>query len=149
MDQHKEQKWIDFPLTVARVAPTPVEAPYNARLGLEPTARMRRAKAFVEEIQCPPKPDKHLVAMNGWLCPQGQLYGCAWKNHDELTTALGYRHESEIEEAGFCKLSRLEWLVEPRYRTTPLTEAQWKTISNWYEKNGFPDEHYLRLTAKM
>ncbi|TVS18455.1 MAG: hypothetical protein EA417_03290 [Gammaproteobacteria bacterium] len=110
---------------------------------------MRQAKAFVEEITSPPSPDDSLLATNGWLCPEGRLYACAWQKHDDLTLALGYRHQSEIEEAGFCKLSRLEWLVEPRYRTTPLTEAQWKTISNWYERNGFPDEHYLRLTSKF
>ena len=114
---------------------------------LLPTDEMRRAKRWLEVIQNPPQPDQDLLAIHGWLSPKGVLYACAWEKHNELTAALGFRHESEIEQSGFCKLSQLKWLVEPRYCEHGVTAAQWETIERWYEKNGFPDEHFMRLGA--
>lgn len=128
--------------------PRPVELrPRMAPAPLQPTDEMRRAKAWIEAIQCPPEPDHELLATHGWLSPDGILYACGWKQHDKLTLALGFKHEAEIEEAGFCKLTQVRWLVEPRYCGTGLTDRQWQTIERWYERNGFPDEHFMRLGA--
>lgn len=118
-------------------------------VALLPTDEMRAAKVWLETIASPPTVDDDLLAIHGWLCPAGKLYACGWEKHNDLTRALGYAHESDIEKAGFCKLSQLRWLVQPRYCARPLTDAQWGTIERWYEKNGFPEEHFLRLTALL
>lgn len=149
LDHHKPQEWLEFSRPASRVEASPNVGVGARRVMLQPTEAMQRARAWLETIKTPPEPDASLLAMNGWLCPEGHLYACAWQKHDPLTHALGFKHQSEIEEAGYCKLSRLEWLVEPRYRTQPLTAAQWQTISRWYETNGYPVEHYLRLTLRV
>ena len=83
--------------------------------------------------------------MHGWLAPSGDLYPCAFTAHEALCLALGFAHESAIEGAGYCKLSNLAWLVQSGYRSQPLTDAQWATIERWYDVNGFPQAHFLRL----
>ena len=116
-------------------------------MALLPTDEMRAAKAWLEVVETPARPDTELLAMHGWLSPDGQLFACGWQKHNELTAALGYRHESELEAAGYCKLSQLQWLVGHRYCQNGLTEKQWETIERWYERNGFPEEHFLRLSS--
>ena len=118
-------------------------------LPLLATEEMRVAKAWLEKVEIPAQQDTALLAIHGWLSPEGALYACGWEQHNVLTAALGFRHESDIEGAGYCKLSALRWLVQPRYCQTGLTEAQWETIERWYERNGFPDEHFLRLCASV
>jgi hypothetical protein len=116
-------------------------------MALLATEEMRGAKAWLEVIEKPPVPDNELLAIHGWLSPEGILYACGWERHNELTEALGYRHESDIEKAGYCKLTQLKWLVGPRYCERGLTNEQWETIEKWYERNGFPEEHFIRLSA--
>ena len=65
------------------------------------------------------------------------------------TFARVLRPESAIEQAGFCKLTNLEWLVSARYCPRSLTDAQWATIERWYMRNGFAETHFLRLTARL
>lgn len=115
---------------------------------LTPTQRMRDAKGWLEVVENPPRADDQLLAIHGWLAPDGTLFACAWEKHNELATALGFSHESEIESAGYCKLSQLKWLVNPRYCARRLTRAQWKTIEEWYERNGYPEEHFIRLGTR-
>lgn len=149
VDIHKTQTWMESEREFAPIVVPSVRAEAPRRPKLEPTEAMRRAKAWVEAISHPPVPEKSMLAMHGWLSPEGDLYACGWQKHDELARALGFLHQSEIEGAGYCKLSSMEWLVAPRYRARELTEQQWETISEWYEKNGFPEEHYLRLTTTI
>jgi len=113
------------------------------------TEEMLAAKAWLENVAVPPRADPALLAIHGWLSPDGTLYSCGWEQHNELTAALGYRHESLIEADGYCKLSALRWLVEPRYCQNGLSEQQWATIERWYESNRFPEEHFLRLCASV
>jgi hypothetical protein len=110
---------------------------------------MRLAKGRLERVTSPPLVDRELLAMHGWLSPGGDLYPCAFKDHDVLCRALGYAHESVIENAGYCKLSNLEWLVSPRYCARELTDAQWTTIERWYDSNEFPQAHFLRLVTPL
>jgi len=125
------------PSIAARVAP------------LLPTAEMRAAKGQLEAVLDPPIRDDECLSMNGWLAPDGTLYSCGYKTHDLLCRVLGFAHESEIEQAGFCKLTNLEWLVSARYCPRSLTEAQWATIERWYVRNSFPATHFLKLTARL
>lgn len=113
--------------------------------GLTPTEAMREAKGRLENIGSTPIVDKDLLASHGWLSPDGALYACGYKAHDMLCRLLGYEHESAIENAGFCKLSNLEWLVSARFCARELTEAQWETIEDWYSRNNFPEAHFVRL----
>lgn len=116
---------------------------------LLPTAEMRAAKGRLEPVQDPPTEDEDLLAMNGWLAPDGTLYTCGYKTHDALCRILGFKHESELEQAGFCKLANLEWLVSPRYCPRELSEAQWGTIERWYERNRFPQAHFMKLSSRI
>lgn len=116
---------------------------------LLPTPEMRQAKGRLEAVQEVPTKDEELLAMNGWLAPDGTLYSCGYRTHDPLCRALGFEHESTIEQAGYCKLSQLEWLISPRYCPRELTEAQWATIERWYERNGFPQAHFLKLASRL
>lgn len=116
-----------------------------AASGLRPTEEMKRAKGWVERISKPPVPDNDLLATHGWLSPSGELFACGWEKHTELSRAMGFSHDSEVEAAGYCKLTQLNWLVSPKYCACPLTMEQWKTIEKWYEKNRFPEEHFIRL----
>ena len=145
MQNHKQQ---DIPTNFDE-APRPAGMAETQRLSMNllPTDEMREAKLWVEQILVPPTPVSDLLAMHGWLAPSGQLFACGWEKHNELTTVLGFKHESEIEQAGFCKLTQLRWLVEPRYCENGLQAAQWETIERWYERNKFPDEHFQRLCA--
>lgn len=147
MDRHRPQVFFDISRE-RKVGIEPVETGVVPN-DLVPTEEMRRARLWLEKIEEPPLPDKELLSVHGWLSPEGELYACGWERHDELTKALGYRHESDIEEAGFCKLSRLTWLVQPRYCKSGLTESQWETIERWYDRNGFCESHYLRLAASV
>lgn len=149
MDAHKTQTWVESDMAPAPVVVPAVRPEAPRKLKLEPTEMMRRAKSWVEAISHPPVAERSMLAMHGWLSPAGELFACGWQKHDDLARALGFLHQSEIEGAGYCKLSNLEWLVAPRYRTRELTEAQWETIGDWYEQNGFPEEHYLRLTTNI
>ena len=115
---------------------------------LLPTAEMRAAKGRLEPVLDPPTRDADLLSMNGWLAPDGALYSCGYRTHDLLCRVLGFTHESAIEQAGFCKLTNLEWLVSARYCPRALTDAQWATLERWYVRNGFPETHFLRLTAR-
>jgi hypothetical protein len=143
MDRHQSQMY--FELTPEK--PALVERIEERRdVGaLVPTEEMRKAKGWIEVIKKPPEPARELTVIHGWLSPEGVLFACAWEKHNELTKALGFSHESEIENAGYCKLSQLKWLVQKRYCANGLTEAQWATIEQWYARNGFPEEHFMRL----
>jgi hypothetical protein len=116
---------------------------------LLPTAEMRAARGRLEAVLDPPLRDQECLSMNGWLAPDGTLYPCGYKTHDLLCRVLGFAHESGIEQAGFCKLTNLEWLVSARYCPRTLTDAQWATIERWYARNGFPQSHFMRLTARL
>ena len=118
-------------------------------VSLVPTDEMRDAKAWLERLEDPVKPDRDLLATHGWLDPEGLLYASGWEKHNELTRALGFTHESDIEDAGYCKLSQLKWLVGPRYCKKGVTDEQWSTIEKWYQRNGFPEEHFLRLSILL
>jgi len=147
MDRHQPQQYFELieerPITSSGIDNR------GPRSVLAPTEEMRKAKAWLEVIKRPPEPDEQLLAIHGWLSPTGELYACGWEKHNDLTRALGFQHESEIEEAGFCKLSQLNWLVQARYCDQSLTAAQWTTIERWYARNGFPEEHFLRLSGPV
>jgi hypothetical protein len=112
---------------------------------LRATAEMRAAKGRLETLRQPAREDTELLATHGWLAPDGRLYACGYTDHDALCRLLGFEHESEIENAGWCKLANLEWLVQPKYCARVLTEDQWSTIEHWYARNGFPEAHFLRI----
>ena len=125
-------------------------APRDTRLPpLLPTPEMRQAKGRLESVGEVPTRDEELLAMNGWLAPDGTLYSCGYRTHDALCRALGFAHESGLEQAGYCKLSQLEWLVSARYCPRALTEAQWATIERWYARNGFAQTHFMKLTSRL
>lgn len=148
MDKHQTQPLLGLnPEAPARTRVSAADLRKIAKL--LPTDRMRQAKGWVEKLTSPPSEDKALLAIHGWLSPTGKLYACGFKRHDALCEALGFGHESEIESKGFCKLSDMSWYVAPRYREIGLTESQWATIERWYERNGLPDSHYMRLFEEV
>ena len=144
MDRHRGQQNLAMPTEDWGVEGL---VPKRPGVSLVPTDEMRAAKAWLEKLEKPVRQDTELLAMHGWLSPEGKLYACGWKKHDELTSALGFAHESDIEAAGYCKLSQLKWLVQPRYAQQGINDAQWCTIEKWYQRNGFPEEHFMRLCA--
>lgn len=77
-------------------------------------------------------------AINGWLDPEGKLYPCPPKQHDPLIVYLGFRFEYEAEDAGWCKLSNLRWLLGRRHGNRGLTTPQKRTLEQWHWTNGFP-----------
>ena len=144
MDRHRAQPNLALPDNEQRTVALPSD---RSGLPLLATDEMLAAKAWLENIEVPPLADERLLAIHGWLSPDGALYACGWEKHDVLTAALGFEHESAIEAAGYCKLTALKWLVGPRYCRSGLTDDQWETIEQWYERNGFPEEHFLRLCS--
>lgn len=145
MDNEKNNiPYLDGP-DIARQPVLGCNSTEGRHAGLTPTEAMREAKGRLENIRSNPVVDKELLASHGWLSPDGALYACGYKAHDMLCRMLGYEHESAIENAGFCKLSNLEWLVSARFCARELTEAQWQTIEEWYNRNRFPEAHFLRL----
>ena len=116
--------------------------------GLVATEEMRCASTGIGNQEGKVVADTELLAMHGWLAPDGSLYACALKTHTALAIKLGYRHESAIEKAGYVKLANLRWLVQPRYRERELTTEQWGAIESWYTRNGFPAAHFLKLMAE-
>jgi hypothetical protein len=146
MDRHRAQLNLSLPDDADHRAPVESRHP---GVPLMATEEMRAAKAWLENVRVPAQPDPDLLAIHGWLSPDGTLFACGWEQHNELTAALGFRHESEIEAAGYCKLTALRWLVETRYCQHGLTENQWATIEKWYARNGFPEEHFLRLCGSV
>lgn len=148
MDRHQQQKaiptLIDDSSRLSQLS-IPTSSADGTLPSLAATPGMRAAKARLEEETGELIVDDELLASHGWLSPEGQLYPCGFKRHDCLAGRLGFSHASAIEERGYIKLANLRWLVERRYRTNELTDAQWSTIEAWYEKNGFPKEHYLKL----
>jgi len=144
MDKHQTQPLIGLsPETNEFQGVRKMSSPRTVKL--VPTDRMRQAKGWIEKISQPPEEDKELLAIHGWLSPDGKLYACSFKSHDVLCKALGFNHESEIENAGFCKLTEMAWCVAPRYSKVGLTPEQWRTIEQWYDSNDLPDSHYMRL----
>jgi hypothetical protein len=147
MDSHKSQS--NFELAEESGMPRLARSSAGPVNVLVPTDAMRRAKSSLAVNQGKPIEDRELLAMHGWLSPDGTLYACEFEKHGTLADALGYDHESKIERAGYVKLTQLKWLVEARYCGESLTAAQWETIERWYEKNDFPEEHFIRLTAAL
>jgi hypothetical protein len=98
-------------------AASPIEdrpAPRDTRLPpLLPTPEMRQAKGRLESVGEVPTRDDELLAMNGWLAPDGTLYSCGYRTHDALCRALGFVHESGLEQAGYCKLSNWSGWCRP------------------------------------
>ncbi|NKC01874.1 MAG: hypothetical protein GKR90_25705 [Pseudomonadales bacterium] len=143
MQKHRSQFGID-----ANEAPrsntyrSPEHSPLHA------TEEMRDAKTNLEEDGGQPERDLDLLACHGWLSPEGHLYPCGFKQHDLLTSALGFENEVEIEAAGYCKLTMLMWNVHNRYGSMAITTEQWSTIEAWYDRNGFPYAHFNRLATQ-
>lgn len=89
--------------------------------------------------------DNQLMAINGWLSPQGVLYACRWRQHKSIMKSLQIMTEKAMEEKGFVKLSNMKWFVAPKYLARKLTEEQKKTIESWYTLNELSKESYKKL----
>lgn len=117
---------------------------------LVPTAKMRSAGLVLPKItdleafKKTYKPFHSLLAIHGWLSPEGQLYPCGFKQHDILIQLLGFQYELHAENEGWCKLANMQWLVQPKYLAKRLTRQQLATIKEWYKLNEFPMSHYNR-----
>ena len=147
MDRHQQQSIfppINEDSTKLHQGLIPTTAGGGRLTGLIATEEMREKKGVLERGTDELLVDRDLLACHGWLAPSGELYPCAYKGHDRLAARLGSTHK-EIEERGYIKLANLKWLVEARYRSKEVTDDQWKTIESWYERNGFPEAHLLRL----
>lgn len=148
MDRHQQQRAFppirDEDCTKLQQGLIPTTVGAGRLTGLIATERMRKNKGLLERDSDELIVDRELLACHGWLAPTGELYPCAFKGHDRLAVRLGSTHK-ELEEQGYIKLANLKWLVEARYRSKEVTDQQWRTIEAWYERNGFPEAHFLRL----
>ena len=76
--------------------------------------------------------------MNGWLSPTGEFSACEYGAHVPLAQQLGASSTLELEQRGFCTLSKGVWLVGVKR----LTQAQAAYIRNWCSVRGIepPEE---------
>lgn len=91
--------------------------------------------------------DEQLIAANGWLDAEGQLYACPWRHHAYLTVHLGFNSERDLEELGWIKLSQCVFLLNGRYTKSKLTTAQCETIERWHDSNDI-DKAYFHEQQK-
>lgn len=113
----------------------PTETMLNAGLSIKNPEQIKRSGISYTPVQS-------LHAIHGWLSPQGELFACGFKQHDILIQLLGFQYELHAENAGWCKLCNMQWLVDPRYLGKPLSRQQLSSIKRWYQLNGFPVSHY-------
>lgn len=93
--------------------------------------------------------DENLLSINGWLTPQGELFGCAWQNHYATLSMTGYKTEKDAELAGYIKLSEMHWHIEPRWQQITLNAAQMATIIAWHEKNNLRKDYFLFYKTQL
>lgn len=109
----------------------------NSRM-LEPTPAMRNASAMLGTQGYSLTANENFAVMNCWLSPEGDMYPCIYKAHQALLVALGFSDDSEMEDAGWIKLTRLRWCVTEVEAPLGVTDAQWSTIARWLELNQYP-----------
>lgn len=75
----------------------------------------------------------------GWLSPEGDFYGCDYRDHEKVATYYFGKDEEELEESGWAKitLSMLDHIIKV-YNDDELTNKQ----IIWLEDNGFRYENY-------
>ena len=50
--------------------------------------------------------DKYIT---GWIAPDGEFFGCAPEDHDDLAEYVFEKTQSELEEAGWLKVYEVHW----------------------------------------
>jgi hypothetical protein len=118
----------------------PTEKQLSARPAFIACKSNEEKYSSVKEIE-----DIHLLAIHGWLCPEGKLYSCSFRAHDKLVQYLGFNYEYEAEDCGWVKLTNCRWLTAKRFTAMPLNKAQWHTIESWYRANQFSMRHFYKL----
>lgn len=94
--------------------------------------------------------DSNLLAINGWLNQQGELYACGWLQHDKSVKAFGYANERDASKAGVIRLANMKWQIEKRFANTVLiSEAQYTTIRAWHESNSLDSGYFDYCNAKI
>ena len=93
--------------------------------------------------------DHELLAINGWLQPDGTLLACGWQQHTKTLNSIGYDIERDAVVAGNVKLSNMVWQIGRQYTKIVLTDAQSNTIRDWHELNALSDEYFLYQLAKL
>lgn len=75
----------------------------------------------------------------GWLSPEGDFYGCDYRDHEKVAIYYFGKDEEELEESGWAKitLSIFDHIIKV-YNDDELTNKQ----IIWLEDNGFRYEHY-------
>lgn len=105
------------------------------------TKAMRSFDVSLKEGEC--RLDSTLLAVNGWLNIQGDLYACGWLQHDKSVRALGFRNERDAAKAGYIRLSSLKWQIETRFSSPVLiSEAQSNTIQMWHKQNNLSSDYF-------
>ncbi|BBL92220.1 MULTISPECIES: hypothetical protein [Vibrio] len=86
--------------------------------------------------------DNRLIAMNGFLCPDGILHACRYQCHQALMIEIGFQSEAQMEKRGWIKLSNMTWFVTGRHCAIEATTNQLKAIELWYRRNELDLEHF-------
>lgn len=93
--------------------------------------------------------DRALKSINGWLSPEGVLFGCRWREHSNAMKLLGFEHESEIETSGWIKLSQMRWMIIRRYADCNISEQQYDTIRHWHDSNFLSIDLFMFYKERM
>lgn len=110
------------------------------------THAMRAFDLAIDENQC--LLDRELLSVNGWLCPDGNLYACSWMQHSECLLKLGYKNEREAVQNGYIRLTEMKWKLETfEKERQSITGKQLSTIIEWHRKNSL-EKHYFEYCKK-
>lgn len=90
----------------------------------------------------PPEHDKALASKNGWLSPDGKLYGCQYHEHDQLADSLGLQY-SLAGIRGWVKLQTQTTISTWSEPNSEATQAQIDVMFDWTQKHGGHMPHWL------
>jgi hypothetical protein len=82
--------------------------------------------------------DHELLAINGFLDPDGGLHACQFQHHRPLLHTLGFRSEPELEKSGWIKLGNMHWQTKGQHTSIRPTDSQKRTIELWFHRNQQP-----------
>jgi len=98
---------------------------------------------FAPRLEGPPKIDREMNGMNGWLSPDGKFYPCAFMGHGRLADALNST-EAELEKAWVkiqdshdtnSVITRVKYAGSdfPHIPSRGVTQAQLNAMQKWCE----------------
>jgi hypothetical protein len=87
--------------------------------------------------------DDRLIASNGWLCPNGDLYACTWGSHSKVAHYFDGKIARHLNQKGFIRLSQLRFVLS-EISDDWLNSHQLATIYKWHAQNGLCTKRFDR-----